>query len=152
MSKKKSNKKKGYKLRYATSHGKGIVVTLPYDPRKHVCEACGKSVEDGEIKTTALHHWRYAYRAETVRKDPWKALENTSEYCFYCHQIADGIRALLDVKPERAVLVLETLPQEKKEKMFVVIESMLELHKDNLREITNNPAVQKVFQALKKNG
>ena len=52
------SKQKGYQIRYETAHGGGVIVTLPYDPRKHKCDACGKSVAAGEIKVTALHQDR----------------------------------------------------------------------------------------------
>jgi len=138
----------GYRMRYATAHGGGIVVWLPEDPRKHVCEACGRSVLKCEIKTTALHHWKYAYRAETVRKNPMFALENTSEYCFPCHKIADGIRALLDVNPERAVAVLETLPVEKRDKFLLIVKKLLELHAEKMKEIADNPIIKSIFERL----
>jgi hypothetical protein len=140
--------KKGYRMRYATSHGGGITIVLPEDPRKHVCEACGKSVFKGEIKVTALHHWKYAYRAETVRKNPMLALENTTEYCFACHRIADGIRALLDVNPERAVAVLETLPPYKRDRLLMIIKRLIELHGNKMKEIAENPVVKSIFQRL----
>jgi len=105
----KKNKIKKYKVKYAGSRGKGIVVSLPFNPRKGVCEACGKSVAKGEIKLTALHHWWYAYRVKTVRENPLLALENTSELCYGCHEVADAIRALLYAKPERVVKVARLL-------------------------------------------
>lgn len=60
----------GYKIRYETAHGGGIVVTLPYNPRKGKCDACKKSVANGEIRVTALHHWFYAYQPKTVQENP----------------------------------------------------------------------------------
>lgn len=117
-------KSKGYKIRYATAHGGGIVVTLPFDPRKHKCDACGKSVERGEIKTTALHHWWYAFQPQTVKETPMLAIENTSELCFGCHQVADAIRALLYANPTRVAQVAELLRGEPRERFIRVIEEV----------------------------
>lgn len=111
---------KRYKMRYAGAHGNGCIIYLPFDPRKGVCVSCGKSkhrmTEDGkpEIKTTQIHHWRYAYQPETVKKNPILILENTSELCFPCHQIADGLRNILRMSPERAVRVAKLMPKELK--------------------------------------
>jgi hypothetical protein len=121
---KKENKKVGYKIRYATAHGGGIVVTLPEDPRKHICDACGKSVVAGEIRMTALHHWLYAYRADTVRENPILAIENTSELCFGCHPLGDAIRALLYANPTRVAMVAELLRGEPREKFIKVIDEV----------------------------
>lgn len=120
-------KKKKYKMRYAGTHGDGCVVYLPFDPRKGVCSGCGKSIHvmesDGkpQIKMTSLHHWKYAYKAETVRKNPILILDNTGEFCFACHQIADGLRNILKLSPERAVKVIMTMPKEMREKFEVII-------------------------------
>jgi len=74
---------KPYKMKYAGSRGKGVIITLSEDPRKGKCECCGKIV-GVDIKMTALHHWYYAYQPETVRKNPVLALENTIEVCYGC--------------------------------------------------------------------
>jgi len=122
--KKMSEKKKDYKVRYETAHGHGIVVTLPFDPRKHICDSCGKSVADGEIRVTALHHWWYAYQPNTVRENPILAIENTSELCFGCHPIGDAIRALLYANPSRVAMVAELLRGEPREKFIKVIDEV----------------------------
>lgn len=121
---KMSEKKKGYKVRYETAHGHGIVVTLPFDPRKHICDSCGKSVADGEIRVTALHHWWYAYQPKTVQENPILAIENTSELCFGCHPLGDAIRALLYANPVRVAMVAELLRGEPREKFIKVIDEV----------------------------
>lgn len=121
---KMAEKKKGYKIRYETAHGHGIVVTLPYDPRKHICDACGKSVAKGEIRVTALHHWWYAYQPNTVKESPELAVENTSELCFGCHPLGDAIRALLYANPTRVAMVAELLRGEPREKFIKVLDEV----------------------------
>ena len=79
-------------------------------PRKNICDACKRKVGDG-IKRTNRHHWKYAYTYKTVKANPELALDNTVEYCFHCHQIADAIKALTDVKDASSIIkVLETAP------------------------------------------
>ena len=114
----------GYKIRYAGSRGKGVVVTLPADPRKHKCACCGKVV-GVEIKVTALHHWWYAYQPETVRKNPILVLDNTIEVCFGCHQVADAIRALLYASPSRVALVANCLKGEPRERFKRVLKAVI---------------------------
>jgi hypothetical protein len=82
-----------------------IRISIPYPIRNGVCDPCGLSVTMGEIKVTQIHHWVYAYKNETVQKNPLLVLENTVEVCFPCHQIADGLRMILTYNPERAVKV-----------------------------------------------
>lgn len=126
-----------YKTRYAGAHGDGCVVYLPFDPRKGVCSACGKSKyvmgEDGkpQIKATSLHHWIYAYKAETVRKNPILVIDNTSEFCFACHQIADGLRNIMRLSPERVILVTKLLPKALKEKLAIICNEYLRAVKEN---------------------
>jgi len=122
----KMSKKAGYRIRYASSRGKGIVVWLPYDPRKHKCEACGKVVGI-DIKMTALHHWWYAYQPKTVRENPMLALENTSEVCYYCHELADAIRALLYAHPKRVAQVAILLKGEPRERFINVLKQLIVL-------------------------
>jgi hypothetical protein len=100
-----------YKMKYAGSRGKGVIVILPADPRKHRCECCGKKVGE-EIKITALHHNWYAYQPETVRKNPILVLDNTIEVCYGCHQVADAIRALLYANPKRVAMIADCLKDE----------------------------------------
>ena len=138
---------KPYRLKYAGSRGVGAVVTLPSDPRKGVCSACYKSKHEGEIKNTALHHWWYAYAPKTVKKDPKLALENTSELCYYCHQLADSLRALLYAKPERVGKVVKLLKGEYRIRFIKVMECMV----DYMQKTENNisPLANKVLQMVK---
>ena len=120
----KKEKKITYKVRYETAHGGGIVVELPFNPRKGKCDGCGKAVASGEIKTTALHHWWYAYQPKTVKENPILALENTSELCFGCHPCADAIRALVYVNPQRVAMVAELLRGEPRAKFISMLEEV----------------------------
>lgn len=120
-----------YRMKYAGNQGKGVVVTLPFDPHKRICEACGKSVARGEIKFTAFHHWWYAYAPKTVKDNPILVLDNTSELCFYCHEVGDAIRALLYTKPERVAMVAECLKGEQKERFIKVLIAIINVMKKN---------------------
>jgi len=133
----KKVKPKKYRTKYAGTRGKGVYVTLPFDPRKGVCEACGRSVHEGEIKSTALHHWWYAYKPATVAKNPLLALENTSELCYGCHQIADAIRLLLYSRPERVAKVARLLRGKQRLRFLQVLEAIMKemlKNEKNIRE------------------
>ena len=78
-----------------------IMVPYPANPREGKCDSCGRSVARGDIKTTQLHHWLYAYKAPTVKKNPLFALDNASELCYSCHQLADALRTLFTIRDER---------------------------------------------------
>ena len=120
-----SKSEKKYAVKYAMAHGGGVTVYLPVNPRKGICSACGKTVASGAIKITALHHWYYAYQAKTVKDNPILALENTSELCFYCHDIADALRTLLYANSERIAQVALCIPSSQREKFINVIEYIL---------------------------
>ena len=122
MSKPKIRK---YRTKYAGSRGKGVTVTLPFDPRKGVCDGCGKSKARGEIKITALHHWWYEFAPKTVKANPILVLKNTSELCYYCHGLADAIRALIYAKPERVANVAELLEGKQLERFVKVLEAVI---------------------------
>ena len=90
-------------------HGHAIKLAAP---RKGICDACGKSVGNG-IQKTNIHHWKYAYGWKKVRENPSLALDNTSELCYSCHQIADALRNLTHGKNITAILdVLKLAPKE----------------------------------------
>lgn len=97
-----------YTLRYG-EHTK-ITVKLSYPIRKGKCEACEKTIGSGQLKITQLHHWYYKYKNETVKKNPMLALENTIEVCYADHQIADGLRMILRLNPDRAAHVAMFMP------------------------------------------
>lgn len=106
-------KQRRYRTKYGGSRrGKGVRITLPFDPRQGVCQACGKSKHRKEIKVTALHHWKYAYKSATVAKNPILVLENTVELCFGCHPVADAFRNLMKLSPRRVMLVAQLMPDE----------------------------------------
>lgn len=125
-------RKKVYKTRYAGTHGKGCVVYLPFDPRKGVCDACGKSKAKGEIKMTMLHHWKYAYKAVTVIKNPILVLENTSELCFACHMIADGFRNIMKLSLKRIMMVAKVMTPELQEYFLSISKEFIRTTKKGL--------------------
>jgi hypothetical protein len=124
---------KRYKTRYAGAHGGGCIVYLPFDPRKGVCEGCGKSVAKGEIKCTSLHHWKYAFKPATVQANPVLVLENTSELCFACHRVADGLRNLMALGNERIINVASLMPKDLIER-FASICKLFLYYKDKMNE------------------
>ena len=109
-------KLKKYGVMYRSRRGKKVRIMVPYprNPRTGTCKVCGKSKEKGEIKTTQLHHWHYAYSVETVKKNPLLALDNTVEVCFGCHRIADWLRnSVITTRPEnfyRVIDVAKSMP------------------------------------------
>jgi hypothetical protein len=118
-----------YRTKYGGSRGKGVRLTLPFDPRKGVCSACGKSKHRKEIKFTSLHHWKYAYKPSTVAKNPILVLENTSEFCFGCHPVADAFRNLMKLSPRRIMLIAQLMPDDLKEKFSMIAKTYLrEIH------------------------
>jgi len=139
-------KSKGYRMRYAGAHGGGCVVILPFDPRKGICQACGKSKVACEIKNTALHHWWYAYAPQTVKNNPILALENTSELCYYCHELADAIRTLFYANPERVANVAKLLEGKQLDRFIGVITALIEMLKT---EKNVNPLAQKLLEIAK---
>lgn len=54
----------------------GKDVRLKFNPRKGVCQECGRSVSKGEIKRTLIHHLKY---------DTTDPLKHTIELCLSCH-------------------------------------------------------------------
>jgi hypothetical protein len=109
---------KEYRVRY---HGHSVLVSTRRDD---LCGACGRKVGDG-IKRTNRHHWRYAYAWKTVRANPELALENTVEYCFKCHPIADAVRLLTSVKNCSDVAsVVHTAPDEIQTKFNKIVNAV----------------------------
>ena len=123
-------KRKHHRMRYAGAGGGGCVIDLPFDPRAGVCTACGKSIHkiingEPEIKLTSMHHWKYAYAPETVRKNPILILDNTIEVCYACHQVADGLRGIMKMSPDRALAVMVHMPKDLKEKFKIICDLYL---------------------------
>jgi len=96
---------KKYYLKYQT-----VKVEVD-DPRVGKCAVCGKSVKKKELRSTALHHYRYKYRPETVLANPELALENTIEVGYCHHPIADCLRLLYERKNEDIVTCLFVHPK-----------------------------------------
>jgi len=145
-------KKKPYTTRYAGAHRRGgrrggVTVTLPSDPRKGVCDACGKSKAKGEIKTTHLHHWWYEFHPKTVKKNPILVLKNTSELCFYCHQLADAIRALLYANPKRVAWVVKCLRGKQLQKFIETLVAITEMLRKTEKNIS--PLASKIMEMAK---
>jgi hypothetical protein len=144
-----SMKNKPYKTRYAGAHKRkgrrgGVTVTLPVDPRRGICDACKKSVAKGEIKSTHLHHWWYEFQPKTVKENPMLVLKNTSELCFYCHQLADAVRALIYARPIRVAWVVKCLKGNQLEKFLKILEEVLK----SLRKTEKNisPLAQSILE------
>lgn len=57
---------------------KGKVVFLHYNPRTGICAVCNRSVLEGEIPTTSLHHIKY---------HPDNPLKDTIETCNRDHRL-----------------------------------------------------------------
>jgi len=142
----KKQKIKMYQVSYQTTHGKGVVVYLPSNPRKGKCECCGKVVGE-EIKTTQLHHMWYAYQPETVKKNPILVLDNTIEVCYGCHQVADAIRALLYASPSRVALVANCLKGEPRERFKRVLRTVI-LSMDRTEKVIN-PLAKSIMEMIK---
>jgi len=66
--------------------GKQVVVSVPYKIRKGKCKACPRK------GFTSLHHWKYAYKIDEIRKNKLLALKNTTELCYPCHELANALR------------------------------------------------------------
>ena len=108
-----------------TYHRTQIRVPYPRNPRKGVCVSCGRQ-RGKEIKMTALHHFFYAYSTKAVKKNPLLALKNTLEVCFPCHQIADGLRAILDkTSIDRMMMVAVHLPAVQLDKLAIFCKEFL---------------------------
>jgi|GEM_PF-3253654 hypothetical protein len=131
MAEEKLFKRKQYRMRYCGSGGNGCVITLPFDPRNHICKACHKSVIKNEIKITALHHFKYAYKPETVKANPILILDNTAELCFPCHQAGDGLMNILKQSPERVLEVAKLMPKDLLSRYSIICKMYLEWYNKN---------------------
>lgn len=58
-------------------------ILLPRNPKIGICSQCHKSVADGEIKRTQMHHFKY---------DDSDPLAHTVELCVNCHNETDKPR------------------------------------------------------------
>jgi len=81
---------------------------VPVDmERSPVCEACGRA---GKID---MHHYRYAYSTDEVRKNRSLVLNNTIQLCMKCHGVADSIRDI-EENADLAEKVIALLNQKRK--------------------------------------
>lgn len=134
--------------KWPVNYGKRLTVMVPYpeNPREGKCDACGRKIQDGAITTTQLHHWIYAYRHATIKKNPLLVLENCNEFCYPCHQLADALRALVGhLSPEKMWMVIKVaalMPDKKpgepvgksmKEKLDWVCRGWIEKRKNERR-------------------
>ena len=96
------------------------MVPCEENPRKGVCDGCGRRV-GMEIKTTQLHHWIYQFETKTVRQNPQLALKNSNEFCFNpCHKAADALRSLAEINPSKhkvVVTVGKLMPQKMQDRI-----------------------------------
>ncbi len=126
-------KKKRYSVRYQT-----VTVYFDHPVNRNICDTCGKSAEKGEIKNTQGHHWIYAYRPETVKKNPELALENRSELCYFCHKIADALRILSELKPHQLIRVSKDaglMPMEMQRKFTVICKQWLKYSQSRAKKL-----------------
>jgi len=99
-----------------------VVVVTDYPIRKGECCACHRKVGK-ELKVTQLHHYRYAYRWETVKKNPILALDYTLEFCYGCHPVGDCLRVLASIKDKYRILdVYNVLPVEQRKGLNRLVE------------------------------
>lgn len=132
MAEEKLFKRRQYRMRYAGAGGGGCTINLPFDPRNHECKACYKSIAKGEIKITAMHHFKYAYKPETVKANPILILDNTAELCFPCHQAGDGLMNILKQSPERVLKVTKLMPKDLLTKFATICKMYLEWYDSNV--------------------
>lgn len=102
-------------MKYAIDYeGKKIWVELDSPPKKGVCQACFRKVGD-DIKTTALHHFKYEFSKKRLVKEPELSLKNTCELDFSCHRLGNALMVLLSVKLENVgsiVKVAKLMPND----------------------------------------
>lgn len=118
-----------------------VMVPYPENPREGRCDACGRQVSEGEINITQIHHFLYAYKHATIKKDPLKVLENAVELDYGCHSIADALRELLRLKKEnlwKIVRVAKLMPESMKAKLDWVARSYLAMRKTDKVKTLND--------------
>ena len=115
-----------------------IDVAYPENPQENVCDAYGASVIKGEIDTTYMDHWVKSYKANTIRKDPQKALDNLSELCFTCHNVQVNYKRTYGVIHKknlwRMVKVGLLMPRDMKEKVDWVAKAWLNARRTDKKE------------------
>jgi hypothetical protein len=132
------NKLKDYP-KFPVGYGKEIImISYPLNPREGVCDACGRSIEKKEITITQLHHWIYAWKIATLKKDPIKVLDNLSELCYSDHKIGDALREILSVKKERLISVIQVallMPEEMKDKLDWIARAWINARKTDKKKV-----------------
>jgi len=128
---------------WPVGYGRSLTVMVPYpeNPREGICEACERRIDKKEINVTALHHWIYRYKHNTIKKDPLKALENNSEVCFFCHKLADALRVLFTVREEnlwKVIRVAKLMPESMKKKFDWVVRAWLDMRKVDKEKVLND--------------
>lgn len=93
--------------KFPVGYGKKTRIMVPYprNPREGICDACARTVSSKKIRETHLHHWYYKYKSKTLKKNPFLVLENLSELCYSCHQLADALARLFDKEYDLGLLV-----------------------------------------------
>ena len=107
-----------YKTR-VNYQGLSVLVFTSYPVRRGVCQICHRSIEKGEIKVTALHHYIYKYHKLTVKKNPLLALDFTIETCFTHHQILDALRVLSEHSTSSILACLHAYPIDRETVTFI---------------------------------
>ena len=93
-------------------------IKLPFNPRKGVCECCGRK------GYTNSHHWLYAYNRKQIMENNRLVLNYTSELCFNpCHELGNSLRKLFNEAPNLVI-----------EKPSPIIKKLLELRKTALEK------------------
>lgn len=123
MGRSRSEKHKQKKRRMWNVRYKQTTIKVPKNPRKGICDGCGRSVKKKEITRTHIHHWRYDYLTDTVKANPEYALHNTNEFCFRpCHRAGDALRILTyDTTPANyptIVNVAKLMPRKQRKRLI----------------------------------
>jgi hypothetical protein len=80
-------------------------IKLDEDPRSGIC-AIGHTPNK-----TDLHHWRNAYPTRKVKKNPKLALENTGEFGYPHHKMANAIRTFIEIPEEDLPKYIATMDE-----------------------------------------
>lgn len=112
-----------------------IMLPYPVPPREGVCDVCTRSIAKGQINRTNLHHWKYEFKHNAVKKDPFKVLKNLNELCFTCHKFGDALRTLFERTLQKNLWMIVKaailMPDDMKKKMDWVCRSYLEARKSD---------------------
>lgn len=117
-----------------------IYVPLFKPPRSGTCSACKRSIGKG-IKKTNIHHWKYEYDVNTLRKKPALVLKNTSEFCWSCHQLANCFMNMFRLRKESLHFIVDVgllMPEDMREKMDIVSEMWIEARRGKNRKKIND--------------